>query len=108
MTIIGQKLEIVNYLTLEGYEDYSGDSKADFDYLPIGGLHFRLSNGISYCVADYATTKLATNGVGIKRIDSEQTDLTKKNIPENIKQKWANYIGQTIVDILVYINGRLD
>jgi hypothetical protein len=104
MTIIGQKLEIVNYLTtLDGYDNYSGDSKADFDYLPIGGLHFRLSNGISYCIADYNTTKLATNGVGLKEIGNKQTDLTKNNISKVIKHKWTNYIGQTIRDILFYI-----
>lgn len=104
ITIIGQKLEIVNYLTtLEGYDDYTVDSKADFDYLPIGGLHFRLSNGITYCIASYNTTNLATNTVGIKKIGSSQTDLTKENIPEITKHRWINYIGRTISDIRFYI-----
>ncbi len=37
--ILGKKLRKVNYsFSLDGYDDYSDDSKAEFEYLPIGAL----------------------------------------------------------------------
>ena len=102
--LIGKGLEKVNYLTsFEGYDDYTNDSKVDFEYLPLGALHFRLFDGKTYCVADYNTTKLGTSGVGIKVLSSDQTDLTQADVSEEINRKWKDYLGQTIRSIRFYI-----
>lgn len=103
--IIGKKLIKVNYkYKYEGYEDYSENYKANFEYLPFGGLHIKLSNNQAYCIADYNNTKLDTASVGIKRISGKQTDLTESPIPERINEKWAEYIGEEIIGLKIYVN----
>ncbi|MGB3848948.1 MAG: hypothetical protein WA958_03190, partial [Tunicatimonas sp.] len=98
------KLEGVSYLTsFEGLDDYTDDPETDFDYLPVGALHFRLSNANTYCVADYNTTKLGTSGVGIKVISNDQTNLTQGSTSNKINRKWKNYLGQKIGSIRFYI-----
>jgi hypothetical protein len=61
---------------------------------------------ISYCIADYNTTKLETNGVGIREITHNQTDLTKEFFPDAIKEKWSKYIGQEITETVYYIQSE--
>ena len=103
--LIGKKLVAVNYMTsFEGLDDFSKDPKADFDYLPFGGLHIKLSDEKSYCIADYNTTKLGTAGVGFRLLQSGQTDLTAEKSSGSIQAKWNDKIGQTITGISFYLN----
>lgn len=103
--IIGKKLMKVNYtFEYEGFENYSENSKASFEYLPFGGLQIKLSNNQTYCIADYNNTKLDTASVGIKQISEKQTDLTENQIPERISEKWTEYIGEKIIGCKIYIN----
>ena len=98
---------MVNYLIhLDGYDDYSNDSKSEFHYLPVGGLQIGLSNGLSYCIADYNTTRLQTSGVGIRIIQDDQRDLTKEPVSEFIQQQWSNLIGQKIIEINLFVQNE--
>lgn len=99
--IIGKRLTKVNYV-YNNYQGFENDSE-DFDYLAFGGLHIRLSNNKTYCIADYNKTKNDTSAVGIQKIIGKQIDLTDNLIPERITEKWAEYINKKIIGFKFYI-----
>ncbi|WP_064966252.1 hypothetical protein [Tenacibaculum ovolyticum] len=102
--IIGKKMIKVNYTyNYPGFDNYSENPDSDFEYLPFGGLHIKLSNNETYCIADYNRTTNDTDAVGIKKIIEKQTNLTDKLIPERITKKWAKYFNQKIIGFKVYI-----
>ncbi len=102
--IIGKRLIKVNYTyNYQGFDNYSENPKSDFEYLPFGGLHIKLSNNQTYCITDYNETINNTDAVGIKKIVGKQTDLTDNFIPKRITEKWINYINQKIIGLKIYI-----
>lgn len=99
--IIGKKLKTVSFTTsFEGLPDYSADNRADFDYLPLGGLTMLFEDNSVYCVADYFSTSLGTNGVGIKKLEDFKL---WPNSAVNF-EKWRLIIGKELKTIKLYWN----
>jgi hypothetical protein len=99
--IVGKKLKGVYFMTaLEGFEDYSKDTRADFDYLPLGGLNLLFEDDSTYVIADYFHTSLGTDGVGIKRMDEFKVWSKDEPLPE----KWRDKIGKRIEVVRIYWN----
>lgn len=99
--IIGKKIKAVSFSTyLEGQEDISKDNRAEFDYLPLGGLTILFEDKTVYCIADYFSTSLGTNGVGLKRLDEFKLWPNSKNNFE----KWTNIIGKELEKVTFYWN----
>ncbi len=99
--IIGKKLKGVYFTTgFEGFEDYSKDTRADFDYLPLGGLNLLFEDNSTYVIADYFHTSLGTDGVGIRRMDEFKAWSKDEVLPE----KWHDKIGREIRLIRIYWN----
>jgi hypothetical protein len=99
--IIGKKLEAVSFSTsVYGHEDFSKDDKADFDYLPLGGLTILFEDKTVYCIADYFSTSLGTNGVGVKLLD----DFKPWPNPKGNFEKWTTTIGKELKKVTLYWN----
>ena len=80
--------------------DFSKDNKADFDYLPLGGLTMLFEDKTVYCIADYFSTSLGTNGAGIKMLDDFKS---WPNAKDNF-EKWTTTIGKELKKVTVYWN----
>lgn len=99
--IIGKKLKAVSFSTyFEGHDDYSKDEQADFDYLPLGSLTMLFEDKSVYCVSDYFSTSLGTNGIGIRKLDDYKFWPNSKDNSE----KWSAVIGKELKIIKLYWN----
>jgi hypothetical protein len=99
--IIGKKLKAVSFTTsFEGHEDYSKDDKADFDYLPLGGLTMLFDDEHVYRIADYEPTSLGTEGIGIRKM----AEVKQWPNTDVLSDKWKDKIGESIKAVKLYYN----
>ncbi len=99
--IVGRKLKAVSFSTsFDGQGDFSKDNKAEFDYLPLGGLTILFEDKTVYSIADYFSTSLGTNGVGVKTLDDFKPWPNSKDSFE----KWAMTIGKELKKVTLYWN----
>lgn len=99
--IIGKKLKEVSFSTsFDGHDDFSKDNKTEFDYLPLGGLTILFEDKSVYCIADYFSTSLGTNGVGVKMLDDFKSWPNSKDSFE----KWTTTIGKELKMVTLYWN----
>jgi hypothetical protein len=99
--ILHKKLKEISFSTFfEGHSDYSNDEKADFDYLPLGGLKLLFEDESTYSIADYFSTSLGTEGVGIRKFD----EFKRWPDSEIQPKKWSDKIGKEIKSVRLYWN----
>jgi hypothetical protein len=99
--MIGKKLKAVSFTTtFEGFEDFSKDNRAAFDYLPLGGLNLLFEDNTAYSIANHFHTSLGTDGVGIEKIEEFKKWPNSDHLPE----KWNNKINKEITLIRIYWN----